>query len=78
MGLDDVVAVPVYSLKDGQIYYHSMGDLVPLTVGNAGKRLEQHRVDANFYARADPVRADREFSLADMLSELIEEQKLGA
>lgn len=78
MGLDEVISVPPYTLKDGQLYVHSLGTLEPLTVGRAGKRLEQHRVDGGSYARVDPVRASRELALADTLSALMREQALGA
>lgn len=77
MGLDDEVKVPLYQLKDGQLYLHRLGTLEPLTPGNAGKRIEQHRADAAFYARADPDRSKAELRLADELSDLMMQQAQG-
>lgn len=72
MGLDEAVNIPLYTLKDGQLYIHSLGTFAPLTVGNAQKRLDQHLFDANFYAKADPERSFSEQSLADLLIELLD------
>ena len=77
MGLDDEVKVPRYTLKDGQLYVHELGSLRPLTVGAAGHLIEHHRVEANYYSRADPARAEEERALADDLSTLVAQQAEG-
>lgn len=77
MGLDGEVKVPTYQLKDGQLYQHRLGTLEPLTPGNAGKLIENHRHDGAWYARSDPDRAKAALALADELSDLVTQQAEG-
>ena len=77
MGLDGEVKVPTYQLKDGQLYQHRLGTLEPLTPGNAGKLIENHRHDSVWYARSDPGRASVAAALADELSDLVTQQAAG-